>query len=65
MRKLSLRNMAALIQGVSCSIDSFGYYVIMRKLIKIFTNIIVNSKAALKSIILALTLKCMLESIWD
>jgi dihydroxyacetone kinase-like predicted kinase len=25
----------------------------------------VNSKAALKSIILALTLKCMLESIWD
>ena len=64
MRKLNLKNIAALILGANCSIDNFGFYVIMKKLIKIFINIIANSKAALKSITRVLTWKFMLGSTW-
>ncbi len=63
-RKRNPRNTAALFLDANFNTDNSGYYVIMKKLIKISINIIVSSKDAQKSTIPVQIWKFTWESIW-
>ena len=63
MRKLKFKDLRAHSQAVTNNIDNNGFLETMKKLIKMYTNSAVLSKAAPKNIILDLIWKYTLENI--